>query len=295
MCAAPTAPTLVTLVDEGLNRAGIYSPDTAVTTRAEGLWMEEIKNDILVMAKGRKLKSLFTTSISVTVNNKSRYSNPTDYFSDLSLEVLDGANKGTATGGASGSITLASSVTVEGYNILVTSGTGIGSMSQCTAFDTSTLIASVSPDFTTAPANGSTYSVIDTIYPLKQKPIREQRKQETAEMGVPEIFYPAPDADYGEFELYPVPDNGDYVFGLRMNYYANLMTLDLAGTLMATLYQRWRNIWLQGVYAKALKYEVKDGDADMQLLIYRQLITDMIRNDTYGIDDVETEPKIFFY
>ncbi|PIU80805.1 MAG: hypothetical protein COS71_01470, partial [Candidatus Moranbacteria bacterium CG06_land_8_20_14_3_00_40_12] len=77
--------------------------------------------------------------------------------------------------------------------------------------------------------------------------------------------------------------------------YANLMTLDLAGTLMATLYQRWRNIWLQGVYAKALKYEVKDGDADMQLLIYRQLITDMIRNDTYGIDDVETEPKIFFY
>lgn len=294
--AAPTAPTRTTLVSEALKRAGVKSPVSALTTRAEDLWMEEIKNDILVMAKGRKLKPLFTTSVSVTVNNKSRYSNPADYFSDLSLEILDGANKGTATGGAAGSITLASSVTgVEGYNILVTSGTGVGSMSQCTSFNTSTLVATVSPNFTTAPASGSTYTIIDTIYPLAQKPIREQRKQTGVEIDVPEVFYPVGDADYGEFELYPVPDNGDYVFGLRMNYYANFMTLDLAGALMATLYQRWRNIWLQGVYAKALAYELDDKRAETEMLVYRQLIADMIRHDAYGIDDVETTPTILFY
>lgn len=282
--AAPTTPTLATIAAEALKKAGQFSPAAALTTRAQDLWMEEIKNDIVVFAGGRKLKSLYTNSVTVTVQGKSRYSCPSDYFSDLSLEVLDGSNRGTATGGAAGSITLASSVDCVGSQILVTAGTGVGSMSQCTAFNTSTLVASVNPNFYTAPVNGSSYTVVDKFYPLDEKPIYELRSNEDTQRGVPLYYYPIGDADYGEFELYPVPYNTDgHVFGLRMNYYTNLMTLDLASTLMSTLYQRWRDVWLQGIYAKALD-ELHDSKAEKEMQRYRFFLQQLIARETYGND-----------
>lgn len=292
--AVPTVPTLVTLAAEALKRAGILSPVAALTTRAQDLWIEEIKNDIMRTARGRKLRPLFTSSTTVTVNNKSRYACPPDYFSDLSLEILDGANKGTATDGASGSITLASSVTVEGYNIIVTSGTGVGSMSQCTAFNTSTLVATISPNFTTAPANASTYTIVDTYTPLIMNPIERHRELIGTTIGLPERFYIMGSPSYHEFELDPVPDNGDYVYGIRMSYYANLMTLDLASTLMSTLYQRWRDIWLQGIYYRALREKSDDKYKD-ELIVYENMLAEMLRSDADGIDNVNTRIKGTYY
>jgi len=293
--SAPTAPTLATLVSEALKKAGQSNPSSALTTRAQDQWMEEIKNDVLVMAGGRKLKPLYTTSISVTVDGKGRYSNPTDYFSDMTIEILDGVNRGTATAGASGSITLGKNEgDIVGSEILVTSGTGVGSMSQCASFNSSTLVATVSPNFTTAPTNGSTYMIIDRFYRLTEEPIFTLDNGINLR-GVPSSFYPLGDADYGEFELSPTPYNTDsHVFGIRMRYYANLLTLDLAGTLISTLYQRWRNLWVNGVTAKALD-ELNDTRTDKAYSIYKESLSAVVYRDAYGLDMSNLQPKVMDY
>lgn len=281
--AIPTAPTGLSIASEGLKKAGFGTPPTTLLARAQSEWFEEIKNDILVLAGGKKLKSLQTTSIATTTNGIERYSCPSDFFADMTMEVLDGNTRDTATGGASGSITLAKDEgDIATKYVLITAGTGAGSMSQISTFDISTLVATVVPDFTTAPTAGSSYMIIDTIYQLDEKPLWSLKN--TQERGLPKRFYPMGDSLYGEFILDPVPYNTDgHVFGLRMRYYANLMTLDLAGTLMATLYQNWRNVWTQGIFAKALQHS-DDSKQTAETSNYYTMMKALVMRETYGSD-----------
>ena len=292
--AAPTAPTLVSLTTEGLKKGGYASPTSIQLTQAQDEWMNEIKNDILVLSGGRKLTSLYTTSMSVTINGKERYARPTDFFSEMTIDILDGTIRGAATAGAVGSVTLAKDEgDIVGKYIMITAGTGVGSMSQTTAFNSSTFVATVSPDFNTAPASGSSYMIIDSIYPLQSKPVWDIGQNYSR--GLPQIFYPIGDNNYGEFILYPTPYNTDnHVFGMRMRYYANLMTLDLAGTLMATLYQRWRNIWVQGVLAKTLQMD-DDNRQKQEIDNYYAMIKAMIARETYGMDISNLQSKVTDY
>ena len=232
--------------------------------------------------------------MSVTVNGKERYARPTDFFSEMTIDILDGTTRGTATNGAVGSVTLAKDEgDIVGKYVMITAGTGVGSMSQITAFNTSTFVATVSPDFNTAPANGSSYMVIDSIYPLQSKPAWDIGRNYSR--GLPQIFYPIGDNNYGEFILYPTPYNTDgHVFGMRMKYYSNLMTLDLAGTLMATLYQRWRNIWVQGVLAKTLQTD-DDSRQKQEIDNYYAMIKAMIARETYGMDISNLQCKVEDY
>lgn len=288
--AAPTAPTLISLTTEALKKAGHSSPTAAQLTRAQDEYMAEIKNDLLVLAGGRKLKALHTTAIMVTTDGQSRYTAPTDYFSDMTMQIMDGSTTGTAQTGAVGSITLAaddaqSEGQMLGTEILITGGTGKGSLSQCTAFNTSTKVATVTPDFTIAPDSTSTYMRVDRYYPVKQKPFYDLARTEyTQTSDRPQEYYPMGDADYSEFIMHPAPYRSSGVpWGVKLTYYADLMTLDLPGTLMATLYRRWRNLWVQGVRAKQLESNdskrAKDAKAE-----YRGLLRDLVREETYGSD-----------
>ena len=171
--AAPTSPTLASITNEALKKAGYPSPNvpTACSKERRTEWMEEVKHDIWSLMK--KPKSLHTTSVLITTQNQARYTYPTDYSSDLTLNALHGNVTGTAQAGASGSITLAAAdtsaqATVEARKILIYSGTAKGSMSQCTAYDTTTKVATMAPDFNTAPDNTSLYMIIDQNISLKQ-------------------------------------------------------------------------------------------------------------------------------
>lgn len=251
--AAPTAPDLTSITTEGLKRAGYSAPSSADLSRAQVYWMREIKNDIAIRVKNAKF--LHTTAYGVTAIGQSRYAVPTDFYSDLTLTLLYGSNTGTATGGAIGSITLAAAEDVTedfmlGKQTIVTSGTGKNSCSQCTAYNTASKIATVTPNFAVAPASGSGYMAVDTYYPLKQKPVWELDELNfPTDSGRPEVFMPIGDTDDGEFILYPVPDE---VYGMQMRYYADIMEVDLASTLMGTLYKKWESLWVQGIFVKAL-------------------------------------------
>lgn len=282
MCAAPSNPTQASLVSEALAMAGELDPTDALTTRAN-LWFEEIKNDI--WRKEKKLKSLQKTCYAIFQTGQSRYSYPASFSSDLSLTILDGQNTGTAQAGSVNSITLASTDTnsdngLVGSEIIITGGTGVGSFSQITSYTSSTKVATVTPDFETAPDSTSTYLVKDTETDLEPRPISDFKIYQQVGGGLPRYFFPLGDEDNGEFILNCPPGK---VYGARIRYYANIMTLDTATDHFSNLLLQWRNIWLQGIVYRKLR-DANDDRSNDEFTKYRGELQSLINREKYGTD-----------
>lgn len=286
--AAPTPPTRATILSEALNISGYgASPAAALTTRGQG-WFEEIKNRI--WTKERRLKSLMTSSVQTLTSGLPQYANPSDFASDLALTFVTGTVYGTAQAGAASTITLAagessSDTDLIGREIYIYSGTGSGQRSFITAYNSSSKVATVSPSWTVTPDNTSKYLVAGHYRPLELKPIwYVQQARQRSPLGEPEIFCPLGDAQYGKYLIHPTPYRTDtQPMLLLQEYYANLMTLDLDGTLMLTLYQNWRNVWHLGLVARAWR----DMDDNRQVLGMQEAevaIRDMIGREKYGGD-----------
>lgn len=291
--AAPTAPTLDSLTIEGLKKAGypdVVADDTD-QLRAED-WVEEVKNDIWNIAK--KLKVLQSLSVQVTTNGLSKYSMPTDFSSPLSMSAMHGSRIGTAQTGANTTVTVAASSTyseldILGKEIFIYSGTGASSLSvnnlrQITAYNSTTKVATVDSAWDTNPDSTSKYMIVDIYYPLTQKPIeRLDDSNHPTIIGRPTHYCPIGDVDNGEFYLYDTPYHSDAPFGIKQRYYADLTRVDLASTLIATLYRRWRSLFIQGVFAKALQND-NDARADKQTKKYERHLALLVARETYGMD-----------
>jgi len=295
MCAAPTDPTLVSICTEGLKKAGYSAPATNPgLTRSQDEYIPEIKNDIWI--KEKKLKSLYFVKTIVLTEGKSRYAMPTDYASDLSLVLMTGEETGTAQAGTTSSITFASDeglteANAVGKEVLITSGTGQGSFSQIDTYNTSTKKATVTPNFDTAPDATSGYMVIDDYSDLDKTAIRVlDEDSNPTETGKPVEWFPTKDDDSGELTLQPVPD--DTTYGLRFRYYANLMTLDLTGNLMALLYRKWQSLWKQGVFYKQLQSDDDSRQTKEEKVYWAMLIEVMLEEVTdLGADSMTIKPN----
>lgn len=282
--AAPTITDLTAITTEGLKRAGYDSPSSAQLTRAQTYWVREIKSDI-----ARNLKKPMTLQVSsalVTTNGKSRYSNPTDYARDMTITLIYGSVIGTAQTGSSSSVTLASGhgqseTSLMGKEIFIYSETGVSSLSQCTGLSGD--IASVIPNWATAPANGSKYMIIDRYVPLESKAAWDMDKYSSPAVGEPCEYHMSGDADYGEFELYPTPYNTTAPYGLKMRYHADLKTLDTASTALSTFYQKHETLFIQGVYYRALQDMNDDREFEAKQE-YQRLLFEVVARETYGVD-----------
>ncbi len=286
--AVPTQPTSDSIVTEALKRAGYSNPSAAKISRAKD-WLEEVKHDIWTTSK--KWKSLIYTSYGVTTKGISRYANPVDFERDLTLTILTGDHTGTLQAATSSSATLDANEDVSedfaiGKLLLITSGTGLGACSQITAYNTTTKVASVTPDFTVTPDGTETYMIVDTQYPLHQLRITERDAiAHPNARSRPTHYFPlgmaqADSDETGEFELYPTPDK---LYGLQMRYYANLSLVDLSSNLMGTLYRRWRNVFITGVYWRVLQ----DDDDDRYLkerTIYRVMLQELKMREVDGMN-----------
>lgn len=286
--AIPTNPTKATLVAEGLKKAGQTNPPAALTTRAEDFWMEEIKNDLYIAAGKvqKKLKSLFVTSTLVATIGVHRYSLPSDYAGDLTLTIMDGYHTGTLQDGAAGSATLAADEDITeadiiGKYILITSGTGKSSCSQVITYSTTTKVAAVSPNFNTTPITGDTYRVIDTYtYLDPSNIIQADLIPNLTTSGKPTFYATIGDAEYGEIVFDFVPDK---TYGIQLRYYVDLSLTDLSSTRLATIYRKWRNVWIQGICAKAFE-ELHDVRAKDELKKYYSYVETTIMDETSGQD-----------
>lgn len=291
----PSAPTLRQLVTEGLNKGGEGSPSTSLISRAENYWIEEIKNDIWQLCKKPKL--LHITAYGIFNQGQSKYSNPTDFSSDLSLSILDGSVRGTAQDGSDSTITLASDDSstedsIIGKEIIILSGTGQASWSQVLAFNSSTKVASVAPNFTTAPATGSGYMIVDREYPVQCRPVfQKDELQQSAQKGIATEFYPIGDEDYGEFILNKAPDKA---YGARLRYYANIMRIDTESDHMSTIYQRWRSIFVEGIAFKQLD-DNDDDDSESAERRYKEKLFNLVTRETYGTDISNLRDRVMDY
>ena len=273
--AVPTAPTATSICTEALKRASVTFPTTTQLTRAAG-WLEEIKRDI--SRNKRYLKSLFSTTYGIATIGKSKYGLPTSYAGNLSITLLDGVNIGTAQAGASNTVTLASGEDITddfiiGKHILITSGTGVNSYSQCTAYNETTKVATVADTWATNPASGSGYMVVDITYPLGDPiPIGDiDNAVYATSKARPLVYAILGNSTVGDIYLYPAPDKA---YGIEYRYYLNLQTLDLTGTLMGTLYQDYFDVFTQGVMAKQFQ-EDDDGRAKNEFAIYWKMVANM--------------------
>jgi len=284
--AAPTAPTLETITTEGLKKAGYASPTSAKLTRAQDYFMEEIKTDIWTHAK--KLKFLYTEGCVIINEGQSRYSMPTDFSSFVgnTAILMYGSDTGTLQAASASSLTLAATEDhtedyMQGKEIVVTSGTGEGQYGQCTAWNNTTKVATTNPEFGTTPDGDEEYTIVDVHYPLKiDVPWNMFSKSYPMNKERPITLHPIGDENYGEFVLFPAPDQAYIV---KLNYYINLLTLDLASTLMATLYQRWRSLWVMGVMVK--QWEDDDDErAEAAQTVYRAMVQVLGTREQLGQD-----------
>jgi hypothetical protein len=279
----PSNPTVNTLVLEGLYQAGETNPSASLVTRASTEWMEEIKNDIWQL--GKKPKVLQVTSYTVIPIGQSRFAYPSDYSSDIELTILYGTDQGIAQSGSINSITLASNdmsgTNVIGKEILIMTGVGTGSYSQIVAYNSITKVASMVPNWTTAPIGGSTYMIVDIEYPVETRPVFSwERQTKLIEPLRPRYLYPIGDVNQGYFIFNTPPD---VTYGGRLRYYADITQIDMASALFSTLLRRWRNMFVQGIKMKKLQVEDDDRVADEQGK-YKRFLQDLIFRENYGSD-----------
>jgi hypothetical protein len=293
--AAPTAPSLANITAEALQNAGLgtnTSEYTALLSRAQTYWAEEIKNDINQRAK--VLRNLHTTGIKKVFQGISRYSFPTDYARLSSARLLYGVNQRTAQAGGASSITLASAETVSsafmlGREIAILAGTGAEQIGTVLSYDSSTKVATMNAAWATTPGASSEYMIVEEYHQLEPKevwdfdtipdPINQQRPSQIYIMG---------DNDYGEFQFDHAPDK---IYAAYLRYYINLMTVDLASTLMTTIYQKYRNVFLLGVEAKVLRNR-GDNEYPSRLAEYRGAVNQMLSAETIGTDTSNLQTKV---
>ena len=295
----PVAPTLITITTEAIKKAGFTSTGSTqyatVLARAQSDWIEEVKWDI--WTKCKKLTSLQKLNLQEVTKGKSIYSLPTDFASLISVSILDGDVTGTAQAGGATSITLAAADTCTsdwaiGREIVTTGGTGPNQINQITALDTTTKIATVAYTWETNPDATTTYRLIEYYYPLTENAIWDYDKE-----GVPQTrsrpsqYHVKGDNDNGEIVLLNTPDDS---YSLRTRYYADLTRLDLASATDVTIvqiYRRFKNIFIQGVYAKCLQYN-NDDRAPSEMSVYGNLLSVLEARETYGMDLSNLQMKV---
>jgi hypothetical protein len=260
--------------------------------------MEEIKEDIYQTEK--RLKSLMASSYQVTTNGVNNYSVPSDFGEDLSITLMDGAHYGVAQYGTDFSIALATKenigMDIIGKLIFVYDGAAINQAGQCFSYSPLTKVAGISPGWVTLPDPGDLYLIIDRYIDLVSVPVWDfERVGYQTETNAPTHFSPIGDTGWGEFLLYPTPYRATGVpWGLKYRYFANLLTLDLASPMLATLYYKWRNVWIQGVFSKALE-DMDDNRAPAEMTKYRGMINQMVSREKYGNQIADMQIRVGDY
>ena len=209
-------------------------------------------------------------AVVVLKQNISRYGLPSDCHTVLVAKLLRGNKTGTLSGGSISTFIVSglSQSDVEGYNVLITSGAGEGSMSQCYSYDENNGTGYVTPDFNTAPSNGSGYMIITTQDDLEVYAVSDYDKHiNKVYKGIPKALYYAGTQSGGEFYIHPVPKSS---YGLLLRYIidATKITDDTELTL---IYNKYRNLFYQYIYARALKLK-GDPKYSSEMQLYYNLL-----------------------
>ena len=287
--AQPTNPTILSLVTEGLRQARIFSPTASQLTIYQNEVMEQLKNDLWQELK--QAKPLMTFSYAILTPGQSRYSCPADFSSDMTMVILTGLTIGQVSFGSGSSITVPpSSAQLDanqtiGKDLVIIAGSASSSVSQIVGVVTNadgSATITVYPSFQATPDSSSTFMIIDNQYPVEADHIANYDKYRTAGLSRPRKFFSMGDENYDEF-IFDVAPDGNYPYVIRMRYFVNIMTLDLASPLMISLYLKFREYWIKGIKAQALN-DNDDTTFPQALQEKSSKLQELIMSQQYGTD-----------
>ncbi len=294
--AIPTNPSLTSICTEALQKSGIGSPaGTALLTRAENQWMEEVKNDIYNTAKrsgSTRFKTLQTFNVQISISGQTKYDTPSDFGEEILLTLLEGTHTGIAQAGGNTSITLesgenATEEEVEGNSILLTDGTGKVGLRQSVDYNTTTEIATVDSAWDTNPDATSIYVVIDKTTEINEEGLEDIGSLGTSfQKGKPNTFMIKNEGVNNKIVFNQPFDSA--LYGILLEYYVNIHNIDLTegSTLISKIFKNWHSVLLYGVYVKALD----DADDDRYAAAkseYMRMKGDLLIKELPHVDEFE--------
>lgn len=292
---APTAPTTTTIVTEAYRQFGISNPTAGQLSTAISEGIEKVKRDIWAM--GKRWKLLRTTQYIPIRKGVSRYANPSDFESDMQepgINLLDGIYSGALQTAAAGTATLAAADgatqdQVEGQLLLITSGTGVNQAEQVDDYNATTKVATMRANWSTTPVAADGYLVVNRQVPISKYPRTDRNRIERpGQMGEPREAYDMSAGANGFIELYPVPDRQ---YGLKRDYYAGLLLVDIVGTLYPYILRNWAGVLTQGCLAWL--YEGYDDSRSQNAkLSYASMLNFLKARELDGHDDSNLQSKV---
>ena len=255
--------TAVMIAEEALNRVGIFSSTAIQRSRAKNNFLRAILADIWTSPGATyniRLKSLQAKHVEVLTEGLSKFSVPSAFDEEITLTLLDSTHTGTAQIGSASTITLeagedVTASEIEGHFILITSGTSVGELKQCSSYNTTTLVATTE-DWTATPDSTSKYAIIDSTYELEEETVSDlQGIGEDFIKSRPTNFVKLKESGNEYFVLNCPVDKNTY--GVLVRYYVIPIELDETGAMMTTIYSNWYQALIEGT---AWKIAVDEDD-----------------------------------
>ncbi len=262
---ALSTPTATTICTAAFKLSGVKSPTNPQLTQAEDEWFELVLLDIASRKNWDKLQD---TKIAILNGYEQRFPVPVDFENMLEITFYDGTHKGTAQAGSSSNITLEATEDIleneaKGKQIFITGGTGKGGMARIIAYNETTKIASISPNWVVAPDSTSGYMIADLEKDLNY--------QEPGPLKIVTSTGSAVNATYFDKEFYfdPIPDQDTYA--VIMRFMAHISEIDTSSSRYADILKKWRNALVNGVRVYILKDKddkrVKEAKKDFEISI----------------------------
>lgn len=285
--AIPTAQTATTICTEALKRCGYSNPSATQISHAETEHLRDALDEICMQKDWKLLEYEFAQTLSDYV---SELVLPTALDKLLHVKLLRGNYNGTLQAGGTSSITLAAAEDMTesgalGKPIFLLSGTNAGRWSRITAYDATTKVASIAPDF---PAGVSTdsYLVVDSETDLNINPHEDGKMLMQAS---PPTAFHIYDGQSGsqrpELRLNGYIASDDTVYALWYKYTLDLDQVDLTDGRMTRIYDRLRAALIAGIKAGILDKDDDDRATKAELMFRDKIKTARRR------DNMERSPR----
>lgn len=265
--AIPAQPTATTICTEAFKLFGKTTPTSGEITRATDYGIEIVKDDLKRM--GLEWDFLREVTYLPMVVGKSYVQLPTDYAKFLSARLVDGTSRSTLQTAASTTATLASTEgagsEIVGKFLIIVSGTGTNQARQVISYDTSTKVATVDSAWTTTPVTSDGYLIANSHRELEYNPIFALNMvTEPGRAGTPAAC--SVRSDSAEGDLY-MDKSADKVYVIELEYYKDILKIDLSSTLYSRILRLLNGLFIQGVFVWLLQ---DDSRAGMERGIYER-------------------------
>ncbi len=264
--AAPTVPTVNSILTEAFRRCGVPSPTVAQLTRAEDEWLEEVKQELHLEKRWHNHEE---TMVLIPQAYTQIYPVPSPLERILAMRFYSGIT-GTASAGGTATITLAAGGDILGRKIFLTGGTGVAQSNRIIGL--SGLVATVSCDWTTVPDSTTTYMIANFEQVVRGPELGLQRLG----IGATNVV-----TKWEQFEnqmvIWPVPNASTYA--LEIQGTVDISLVDKTDARMTQVLREFRVALIAGLQVK-IKEDQQDEDLPLYRQRYEQITLKLMKHDS---------------